>query len=87
MGVVIGATLAACGGAFIGFLTASMLASVKISEANNKADHVNEHYNVLKARVRAIQDNGKPTGVGKRERQYSIQKPNGKFGKMFLPEV
>lgn len=39
---------------------------------------------LLKARVRAIQDKGKPIG---RDVMYSIQQPNGKFGKFTLPRV
>ena len=39
---------------------------------------------LLKARIRAIQDKGKPAG---REVLYSIQQPNGRFGKFSLPRV
>lgn len=42
-------------------------------------------HKLLKARIRAIQDNGKP--INKNEMVYSIQKPNGKFGKFQLPRV
>lgn len=42
-------------------------------------------YKLLKARIRAIQDNAKP--INKNEMVYSIQKPDGKFGKFQLPRV
>lgn len=42
-------------------------------------------YALLKARVRAIQDNGVVRHRG--ERTYIIQKPDGKFGKFNLPDL
>jgi len=39
---------------------------------------------LLRARVRAVQDKGTPTG---KDVVYSIQQPNGRYGKFTLPRV
>lgn len=55
--------------------------NVKLMQATESANG----YALLKARIRAIQDNG--MAINKYEMKYVIQKPNGKFGKFNLPKV
>ena len=39
---------------------------------------------LLRARLRAVQDRGTPVG---KDMVYTIQQPNGRFGKFTLPRV
>lgn len=75
-------------GACVGTIIMALVAARKIGEQQNLIDAYDGFdtcLTLLRARIRAIQDNGKP--VGKGERLYVVQKPNGKFASFSLPEV
>lgn len=75
-------------GTCIGLVFTALVAANKIREQQNLIDAYDGFdtcLTLLRARIRAIQDNGKP--IGKGERLYVVQKPNGKFAKFTLPEV
>lgn len=79
--------LALFGGAALGFISAALLASNKLAKANDAATtalRASQDYALLKARIRAIQSNGK---FANGEYIYTVQTPTGRFGKFMLPEV
>lgn len=74
-------------GGVIGALTVAALAMSRIREVEEDAilhSTAVMELSLLKARVRAIQDKGKVVG---RDVMYSIQQPNGRYGKFSLPRV
>lgn len=74
-------------GGVIGALTVAAMAMSRIREVEEDAvlhSTAVMELALLKARVRAIQDKGKVVG---RDVMYSIQQPNGKYGKFSLPRV
>lgn len=75
-------------GTLAGFMACSWIVSGTVHDLRTMADSLNEskgQLDLVRARIRAVQDNG--VAYVKGERMYAIQKPNGKFGKMTLPEV
>ena len=75
-------------GATIGAIVMGVLAARKVRDAQDLADATGDMSNslaVLRARIRGIQHHGKPMGKG--ERMYVVQSPNGRFAKLTLPEV
>jgi hypothetical protein len=79
--------LALFGGAVLGFISADLLAANKLAKANDAATAAirgAQDYALLKARIRAIQSNGK---FANGEYIYTVQTPTGRFGKFSLPEV
>jgi hypothetical protein len=81
-------TLGMMTGVVIGTLVTGLLAARRVREAENLAEAIGDqstYLALLRARIRAIQEHGKPMGKG--ERMYVVQSPNGKFSKLTLPEV
>lgn len=75
-------------GSCVGLVGMSLVFISKSKDYETQIHALNESdgaYKLLKARIRAIQDNAKP--INKNEMVYSIQKPDGKFGKFQLPRV
>ncbi len=75
-------------GACLGALVMGMLAANRVAAAEAYAaakSRAEDELMLLRARVRAIQENGKPCGKG--ERIYTVQTPKGRFSKLTLPEV
>jgi len=74
-------------GGVIGALGVALVMMPRIRELKEVAiRHSTADMNLilLRARIRAIQDKGKPVG---RDVMYSIQQPNGRYGKFSLPRV
>lgn len=74
-------------GGVIGALVVAALAMSRIREVEEDAvlhSTAVTELALIKARIRAIQDKGKPVG---RDVMYSIQQPNGRYGKFTLPRV
>ena len=80
----------------LAFLTGSCLGALGMTclyakrvrvmqEQVNKISNSTSELALLRARIRAIQDKGKPLGKG--ERMYVVQTPTGRFAKLTLPEV
>lgn len=74
-------------GGVIGALTVAAMAMSRIRQVEEDAvlhSTAVMELTMLRARVRAIQDKGKVMGC---EVMYSIQQPNGRYGKFSLPLV
>jgi hypothetical protein len=79
--------LSGMGGVAFGIVGMFLLMANRVSDAEHRAAAVNgakAELDYLKARLRAIQHNAKSL---KGERIYTVQTPNGRFGKFNLPEV
>ena len=75
-------------GIITGAAATALLAYQKVKEAQDLAKATGDMstgFALLRARIRAIQEHGKAMGKG--ERMYVVQSPNGKFSKLTLPEV
>jgi hypothetical protein len=74
-------------GACLGLVAAGLLASSRMDKLREERDqHASaaEELWLLRARIRAVQDRGVTKG---KEVVYTIQQPNGRFGKFTLPRV
>lgn len=75
-------------GVCLGALVMGVLAANRVAAAEERAAakiRAEDELMLLRARVRAIQGNGRPCGKG--ERVYTVQTPKGRFSKLTLPEV
>jgi hypothetical protein len=75
------------GGFSVGVVVAAALSANRIRRLQEDATlhkTATEELMLLRARVRAVQDKGKPMG---KDVVYNIQQPNGRYGKFTLPRV
>lgn len=86
--LTIGHFVATSAGACLGAVVMGLLSANRVATAEAHAaakSRAEDELMLLRARVRAIQENGKPCGKG--ERIYTVQTPKGRFSKLTLPEV